>query len=182
MSVLAITAVALSLASSVAAQRRTSRTRRIAGGAIAGIVIGCVVLGLLFCLCCCMLFRRRRARNNIGPGQPAPGLFGGGGRFGGGRFGGLGGAGKQAGWNTNAAPAYQPPAGAPPSAPQPGGFMAVSVPSPGTHEALLGGGLTPYDEHTRPSCTRCIVEVKSVERTLRTRTRTALRHVYLYRT
>lgn len=153
MSALATALVALSFALSAAAQRTTrSRGSRIARGAIAGIVIGalpstslsatssyvvlsagCVAFLLLICLCCLLCIRRRRARNSM----IAPTVTGGG------RFGGAGPGVQEAGyasgphpnnagWNTDAQPAYggqqyQPPQGAPLSAPQPGGFAPVSL-------------------------------------------------------
>ncbi|KAI0675637.1 hypothetical protein C8Q78DRAFT_1005658 [Trametes maxima] len=132
MPTLQLALVALSFALSASAQYSTGRHRgrRIVGGAIAGIVIGCVVALLLLCLCCALLFRRRRARGT-GAGQGALGWR----RFGAGGpaaqeagYGHGPGIGSQGGWNTNAQPAYgggqyQPPAGPPPGGPQPGGFV-----------------------------------------------------------
>ncbi|KAI0730876.1 hypothetical protein C8Q76DRAFT_793003 [Earliella scabrosa] len=146
----------LSLATSVAAQRRpgsssgAGRAARLAAGAIAGIVVGSVIFLLLLCLCCFFCLRRRRSRTT---GAPAPML---------GSYGRIGGFGKhahnptgpvaqeagygpgsgqynapQGAWNQNATPAsgghYQPPPGAPPTAPQPGGFVQA-----------------PANAHTRP--------------------------------
>ncbi|KAI0820282.1 hypothetical protein BC628DRAFT_1398212 [Trametes gibbosa] len=128
MSTRQVSIVALSFALSATAQRtRGHRVARIAGGAIAGIVIGCVVLVLLLFVCCCLLFRRRRARNT-----GAAGGYGGSGRgrFGfGGRANGLAvqeagygnGVATQGGWNAGGQPAYG-------GAPQPGGFAAVCSP------------------------------------------------------
>ena len=67
------TALALTLAfltacasAQITGQPRTGRKRRIAAGAIAGIVIGAIVLSLLFCLLCFCCFRRRKQRNRAG--------------------------------------------------------------------------------------------------------------------
>ncbi|KLO16060.1 hypothetical protein SCHPADRAFT_233778 [Schizopora paradoxa] len=55
---------------------RSSRRRRLAGGAIAGIVIGCLIFLALIAICCfCvlrMLTRRRRARAGPAGGMAPP--------------------------------------------------------------------------------------------------------------
>ncbi|TFK92622.1 hypothetical protein K466DRAFT_581760 [Polyporus arcularius HHB13444] len=139
MSVLAIAAIALSLAGSVAAQGKTGHSWRIARDFMAGAVVG-GVLGLLVSLWMLRVFRRYLARTTV---QPTPDVFGAG-SGGAVQFGGLGGSGKsanglgaqeagfangtgpqihgahiQGGWDNIAALAYQPL----PGAPQPDGFM-----------------------------------------------------------
>ncbi|KAL7280676.1 hypothetical protein ACG7TL_005615 [Trametes sanguinea] len=109
----------------------THRAARIAGGAIAGIVIGSIVFLLLICLCLALCLRRRRRAGGTMPFS----------RFGGnagGQEAGYGpGPGTQGGWNQSAQPAYggggqyQPPQGPPPGgAPQPGGFAPPPGPPP----------------------------------------------------
>ncbi|KAI0630492.1 hypothetical protein C8Q77DRAFT_207647 [Trametes polyzona] len=168
MSVLQVALVALSFALSASAQRhRGSRVARIAGGAIAGIVIGeysihgnveiiwcacvystsniigSVVFVLLLCLCCILLFRRRRARGgqgvSIGSGWNRFGAGGGGPAA---QEAGYGpGPGNNAGWNNNAQPAYGAGQYQPPQGPPPG------APQPGGFTAPPGA---PPAAHTRP--------------------------------
>ncbi|KFA56025.1 hypothetical protein S40293_10761 [Stachybotrys chartarum IBT 40293] len=69
--------------------RQRSRGRRLARGAIAGIVVGCVVFLIAALLCCylCCCRKRRRAKKASRHGHTAPASGGGGlfGRFRGGR-------------------------------------------------------------------------------------------------
>ncbi|TBU22900.1 hypothetical protein BD311DRAFT_782045 [Dichomitus squalens] len=144
--------VTLSFAASAAALstsgRRVGHAGRIAGGAIAGIIIGCIAFVLLLLLCCCLCLRSRRSSR---AGGAAPSRYGGFSSFGrsgrnaagngmgdgavgpGAQEAGYGTGpvvGQQGNYNDKTQPAYggqyQPPMGAPPNAPQPGGFAAVS--------------------------------------------------------
>ncbi|KAH9884823.1 hypothetical protein C8Q73DRAFT_777603 [Cubamyces lactineus] len=126
MLVLEVALVTLSFSLSAAAQSRSrgSRVRRIAGGAIAGIVVGCVLFLLLICVCCALCLRRRRRLGGGGLGRPS---------------GGVGpasqeagyapGPGAQSGWNAGAQPVYGSNVGAP----QPGGFAPPPGPPPAAY-------------------------------------------------
>ncbi|KAI8996448.1 hypothetical protein BD414DRAFT_527294 [Trametes punicea] len=134
MTVPQVALVILSLSLSVAAQYRGSRghsVARIAGGAIAGIVIGCVVFLLLICLCCALVFRRRRRVGGAAPWRTS-------GQAPAAQEAGYGpGPGNQGRWNANAQPAYggqyQPPPGPPSGAPQSGGFAPPPGPPPAAY-------------------------------------------------
>ncbi|KAJ8461824.1 hypothetical protein ONZ51_g11292 [Trametes cubensis] len=118
--------ITLSFSLSASAQYRSSgsRARRIAGGAIAGIVIGCIAFLILLCICCALCFRRRRRLGGGGFGRP---------------FGRVGpasqeagyapGPGTQGGWNASARPAYGGQVGAPLS----GGFAPPPGPPPAAY-------------------------------------------------
>ncbi|OCH96282.1 hypothetical protein OBBRIDRAFT_230519 [Obba rivulosa] len=83
------------------------RTTRLAGGAIAGVVIGCVAFALLFCICCMFLLRRRRIARNGGGGTGGFMPFGR--QFAAGPAAGYNGAG---GYNGNPEAGYGAPSGA----------------------------------------------------------------------